>query len=122
MCTTVSLGAAARWNGADISTRSFVSRRSRDPEGEVGRRFEGGHPIATSMRSRAALTGKHDTLVRRAHQMLNAALMRSCANRRRLLSTIMYPRVVGFLCCLWCIELWDLEGGGGATRVVTRAA
>ena len=66
MCTTVSLGAGARWNGADISTRSFVSRRSRDPEGEVGRRFEGGHPIATSMRSRAALTGKHDTLVRRA--------------------------------------------------------
>jgi len=28
------------------------------------------------LRSRAALTGKHDTLVRRAHQMLNAALLR----------------------------------------------
>ena len=25
--------------------------------------------------TRAALTGKHDTLVRRAHQMLNAALL-----------------------------------------------
>jgi len=32
--------------------------------------------IVVLVRPRAALTGKHDTLVRRAHQMLNAALVR----------------------------------------------
>ena len=31
-------------------------------------------------------------------------------------------RVVGFLCCMWCIKLWDLGGATAATRVVTGGA
>ena len=43
------------------------------------------HTLQTNRGTRAALTGKHDTLVRRAHQMLNAALRGTNRSTQKML-------------------------------------